>query len=383
MSADRYPQIVKLVTETPWAILPEKLATIVDLVALRAGGGELSDEEIQARIGGGQAQQQVVTKSTVAILPLFGVLAPRASLMSEISGATSLERFAAVFSAAVADQEIDAILINVDSPGGTTDLVPETAAIVRDALGSKPIVAIANTHACSAAYWIGCQADEFVVTPSAMVGSIGVFAAHTDMSVLEEKAGVKTTLISAGKYKVETNPFEPLSEEARAAIQARVDDAYAMFVADVALGRGVSEASVRSGFGEGRPVTAQAAVDGGMADEVATFEATVAKLVAGAPTQDSPHDSSPPSRGLSFVDDASRAQTHVQAFVDRAESLARLRAKGGRGLSAANRELLAALNVSLQESSAALDQLLATSDNADPKVREAVQAELLRSLQRH
>lgn len=379
MTGDRYPQIVRTVSETPWAIMPEKLTAILELVELRASGREFSAEEIQARIGAGPATQQVSKSSTVAILPLFGVLCPRADLMSEISGATSLERFQASFRGLVDDPEIDAIVINVDSPGGSTKFCTETAALVRDARGTKPIVAVANTLCASAAYWIGSQADEFYASPSAMVGSIGVLTAHTDISGMEEKAGMKTTVVSAGDNKAEFSPFAPLSDDARAALQGLVDSDYAMFVADVAEGRGVSEAKVLADFGQGRVVPAQAALAAGMVDGVATFEETVSRLVATTAAQNPP--SYDASARLSFADDAERAHTHVTAFVARAESLARLRANGGRDLSAANRERLSALNVSLLEASGALVELLAAPEAAVDDVRRALEVEHLRSLQ--
>jgi hypothetical protein len=93
--------------------------------------------------------------------------------------------------------------------------------------------------------------------PSADVGSIGVYAAHVDASAAARRRGLKYTLISAGKFKVEGNPFEPLSDEARAAMQASVDEFYAMFTSDVAKNRDVSVKDVRNGYGEGRVLTAK------------------------------------------------------------------------------------------------------------------------------
>jgi ClpP class serine protease len=91
-------------------------------------------------------------------------------------------------------------------------------------------------------------------------------------------AGVKTTLISAGKYKVEGNPYEPLSAQARGSIQYIVDSFYGMFTKAVARGRGVSQAAVRDSYGQGRMVLAAAAVRQGMADSVATMDATLARF---------------------------------------------------------------------------------------------------------
>lgn len=276
----KYPNVVRAISETPWAILPETLAVIKELVAFRAAGGVLTREEIQAQIGAGPAQRQVSVSGTVAILPLYGVLFPRASLFSEMSGGTSLQRFGADIDAAVANPNVAAILIDVHSPGGSTFLATETAAKIRNARGQKPIAAIANALCASCAYHIASQADELVGSPSALLGSIGVFAAHEDWSKFDDALGVKTTLISAGKHKTEGNEFEPLSDEARQAIQKTVDDTYALMVADVAKGRGVRESEVRERF-TGRVHGAKEALELGLIDRVDTYESTLSRLARG------------------------------------------------------------------------------------------------------
>lgn len=276
-----YPRVVKAVRDTPWAIRPAVLAEILDLIALRAAGTRLSPEEIRERIGAGPASRPPRVAGAVAVLPLYGVIFPKATLMTEMSGGTSLARFREDLRQALDSPQIGSILIDVNSPGGLVDLVPETAAEIRAARGRKPITAIANTDAASAAYYIASQADELVVTPSGRVGSIGVIAAHDDFSRAMEMAGIKTTLIRAGRYKAEANPYEPLTEEARQAIQDEVDTFYGMFVSDVAKGRGATVEAVRSGFGEGRMVTARNALREGMVDRVDTFEATLRGLLRG------------------------------------------------------------------------------------------------------
>jgi len=269
-------QILKAVAETRWAIRPQVLARLVGQLA-----GDADLDEIREELGAGPARSPR-TAGAVAVLPLYGVIRPKPTLLSLLFGSgSSLQSFRAMFREAVGDESIGSIVIEIDSPGGVVDLVPEVAAEIRQARGQKPIVAVANTYAASAAYWLASQADEVVVTPSGEVGSIGVFVAHEDWSKFDERLGIKTTLIAAGKYKTEGNPFEPLSEEAREAIQAEVDEFYGMFVADVAKGRGVTEASVRAGFAEGRMATAKAAKKLGMADRVETLEATIVRLARG------------------------------------------------------------------------------------------------------
>ena len=275
----KYTHVVSLVRETPWAILPAKLSVITDLLAFRAAGGRLTDEEITERIGAVEAPAQGMV-GQIAVLPLFGVLMQRADMMSEMSGATSVERFATTFRAAVNDPQVRAIVLNIDSPGGSVFGIDELAAVVAEARATKDIVAVANSLAASAAYWVAASASEIVVTPGGEVGSIGVLAAHIDESRANDAAGMTVSLVSAGKYKTEGNPFEPLSEEARANLASRVNDYYGMMTARIAAGRGVSADAVRSGFGEGRVVGAKQAVKLGMADRVETLEATIDRLAA-------------------------------------------------------------------------------------------------------
>lgn len=274
----QYPRIRQTIVDARWAIQPEKLATILEFVNFKAAGGVLSAEEIQSQVAAARRASYQTTGSSVAVIPLFGTIMPKANLITEYSGGTSVQGFTKAFREALNDDSVGSILIEVDSPGGVVDGVPELADEIRAARGRKPIVAHANSLAASAAYWIASAADELVVTPSGEVGSIGVFTVHYDQSGQLERAGVQPSLISAGRYKVEANPFEPLGEEARAYLQEQVDEFYGMFVGAVAKGRGVGVKEVRDGFGEGRVVTAAAARRLGMVDRVETFDATIARL---------------------------------------------------------------------------------------------------------
>lgn len=287
----RYGHIVQRMMAAPWAVLPATAAALVQVLALRAAGEALSEAEIQARIGAvaaeraaaaAAAQGQVASAGGgVAVLPLFGLLNQRVGPLEEVSGATSTERVAAAFRAALADPQVEAIVLQVDSPGGTVYGIDELAAEIYRARGSKPVVAVVDSLAASAAYWVASAAEELVVTPGGEVGSIGVYSMHEDISRALEAKGIGVSLITAGTYKVEDHPFAPLSDEARAAIQARVDDYYGMFTGAVARHRGVSSAAVRGGFGEGRVVGARQAVELGMADRVATMREVLGELTSG------------------------------------------------------------------------------------------------------
>jgi len=200
------------------------------------------------------------------------------TFMMEMSGGTSLEMLSKRFKALVDDSAVGAIILDIDSPGGSVEGLADFAEEVYQARSKKKIVAIANTMACSAAYWIGSAADEFYAIQSSWVGSIGVYMVHHDFSKQLEEAGIKSTIISAGKYKAEANDFEPLSDEARAHLQENVDIWYKMFVAAVARNRGVAEDDVRNGFGEGRYFPAETALKENMIDGIETVEGLIEKV---------------------------------------------------------------------------------------------------------
>ncbi len=271
---------------TPWALMPERLHALAGVVMRWSAGAAVPPEamtQIQAEREARQARRQATaaqSTGSVAVLPLYGVITQRGNMVDDVSGpgSTSTQQFAAALRTLLADDSVSQILIDIDSPGGSVYGVAELADEIQSARAQKPVVAIANSLAASAAYWIGCAASEFYVTPGGEVGSIGVWQAHQDFSKALEEAGVKTTLISAGKYKVEGNPYSALDEEAQAFMQSRVDDYYAAFTKAVAKGRGVPISQVREGMGLGRVLGADAAVQQSMVDGVATFDEVLSRM---------------------------------------------------------------------------------------------------------
>ena len=275
--------VLQAFMETPWAILPSKLAMLDEIVTRHVNGEKLSAEEIQARVNGAVSPQNTQINN-VAVLRVFGTIAPRTSMLTNMSGGTTAEALGRQFDEFVKDPQVSAIVLDVNSPGGQVGGIEELSNKIFGARGTKPIVAVANHLMASAAYWIGTAADEIVVTPSGEVGSIGVFAAHQDISAQLEKDGIKVSLIKAGKYKAEANPYEPLTDEARAAIQQNVSEIYGSFVDAVARNRAVKPATVRNGFGEGRVVSAKQAVELGMADRIGTLDYVINQLLNNSTT---------------------------------------------------------------------------------------------------
>lgn len=218
------------------------------------------------------------TKKAIAVVPVHGPMTNRSSAFTAFFGGTSTEKLGQLFDALIASPAVGAVIFDVDSPGGIVYGVPELAAKIHGARGTKPIVAVSNAEMFSAAYYLASAADQVVVTPSGQTGSIGVWSLHTDYSEALEQAGVKATFISAGERKVWGNPYEPLADEARAMLKDQVDGYYSDFVGTVAKHRGVTPKEVRDGFGRGGTVAAKDSKAQGLADRVDTLENTIGRL---------------------------------------------------------------------------------------------------------
>lgn len=278
----------------PWAILPSKLEEIVTAFERRRAGVAADHEQLanardKARLAsieavGGRATtaagMPVAMVGKVAILPLHGSIVQRPGVFTEYSGGTSAEQFAAAAETLAHESAVKSVIWSVDSPGGSVAGLPEAFDRLMAIRGKKKTVAISDTMMCSAAYFLGCAADEVVGTPSSLSGNIGTIMAHADFSKANERDGVKVTYIHAGKYKAEGNPDEPLTDAAHAALQEMVDDYYSQFVNAVSRARGVSEKAVRTGYGEGRALVGDRAKSAGILDRVETLGSVLKRLGA-------------------------------------------------------------------------------------------------------
>ena len=212
-------------------------------------------------------------KSTgIAIMPLVGGLSHRGgyTAMSGNTGYTGIQGDIQ----GLLERGAKGIVFDVDSPGGAVSGLQATGDFIKN-LG-VPTYAVSNSTMASAAYWLGSTAKRVFAAPGSSTGSIGVVTAHRDMSGAMAKAGIVHTYISAGKGKVDGNPYEPLSDDLRAAIQASIDEVYSEFVGHVAGNRGISGDSIRN-FGASMfgPKDAQ---KHGLVDAVASLDEVVASM---------------------------------------------------------------------------------------------------------
>jgi signal peptide peptidase SppA len=214
----------------------------------------------------------------VGIIPIVGTLTNRGTSIGEdSSGFTSYESIAVQMRAALADPQVQSILLDMDSAGGEASGMFALADAVRTARATKPVSAVVDDMAASSAFGIAANATEVVVSPTSITGSIGVVLLHLDQSAELQMKGRRPTLIFAGAHKVDANPFGPLSPEVRADLQREVDTFYARFVDQVAAGRPrLTTDAVKAT--EARIFIGAEAIDAGLADRIGTFDDTLARL---------------------------------------------------------------------------------------------------------
>jgi signal peptide peptidase SppA len=216
----------------------------------------------------------------VAVVDVAGVLANEPSLFDAILlGATAYGEILEEVEQAIADPEVRAVLLRVNSPGGDSENAFETAAALAELARQKPIWAVADNSMFSAAYLLATAAERIYVPEfTGGAGSIGVYAEHVDWSEYNRKLGVKVTYIAEGEGKTDGNPNEPLSEAARAALEAEVRRLYGLFVEAVASRRPLSSEAVRQ-LGAALKYGPDA-VAAGLADRTGTFRTALADLAA-------------------------------------------------------------------------------------------------------
>src|SRR5262245_18268454 len=203
----RYLHLAGWVWSHAWAIHRPMLPVLCGILAERMAGHP-SDPAIVAAAVAKRRELPAPTRGDIALIPMHGVLAPRMNLLTESSGGTSYEALTHATLAADADPATDTIVVDVDSPGGSVAGATEFATVLREVRTRKLIIAVANPQMASGAYWTMSIATKVYASPSALVGSIGVYSAHTDFSEAFKQQGITRRYIYAGQYKTEGNEAE-------------------------------------------------------------------------------------------------------------------------------------------------------------------------------
>ena len=269
------PHLASRLFGTPLLIHPPKLDVILSVVGPRMSLATVSDMP-PMDMAAFQRPALAAAPEGIAVIPIHGSLVKRALGMDAASGLTSYSEIASMLDAALADPQVRGILLDIDSPGGEASGSFELSRRVREVAAVKPVWAVANDAAYSAAYALAASAQRLFVTETGGVGSIGVIALHVDQSVKDAKDGYRFTAITAGAHKNDYSPHEPLSDTARTELQGEVDRLYTLFTDHVAAMRGLDIGAVRAT--EAGLFFGNQAVTQGLADGVQTLDATLTEF---------------------------------------------------------------------------------------------------------
>lgn len=272
----KHLRIAERIFNRPLMISEAKLNAILHVFSQRAGlelvgvsAGTV--DPVEAAKERQRARDGYTVDDGLAIIGIYGPLMHRVLEMEFPSGGpTTYADIRRAFDAALADPDVKRIALDIDSPGGEVNGAFDLADHIYQSRGVKPITAVVNESAFSAAYLIASAADRIVLPRTAGVGSVGVIATHTEFSRWEEDNGITVTHIYAGARKADYSPHKPLSEEAAAALRELVDDTYMLFVETVARNRNMEPAAVVDT--EAAIYVGKKAVKAGLADQVAPVD---------------------------------------------------------------------------------------------------------------
>jgi len=270
------------ILSAPWAIMPEKHAEIFNIYVGYHQGDKLDRNDIKELLAkesdksGIDEKYQVVNDK--AIINISGPMMKNPSwVMEYIFGAASMVKIGEAIQSASMDKKVNAIILNIDSPGGTVDGTEELGNIIYQARELKPIISYTDGMMASAAVWVGSAAHEIYISGETVTtGSIGVATYHVDASKLYEDFGLRITDIYAGKYKRIASDTKPLSKEGKGYIQGQIDGIYKIFVDTVARYRGVSSEDVLNNMADGKLFLGSEAIRVGLVDGVLSMSDLIA-----------------------------------------------------------------------------------------------------------
>jgi ClpP class serine protease len=262
-------RVLNAITAGHWAIMPTALKNLYSIANRES---KLTAEELTAlamQNAERSPESGFTLRDNVAVIDVSGPIFRHANLFTEISGATSTEALAKSFTKAMNRADVDAILLNIDSPGGEVSGIHELANAIAASRGVKPVYSYVESLGASAAYWLASASEKIYIDATALVGSIGV------VSTFKKNEDNTIEIVSTNAPKKKIDPATPEGEEN---VRSVIDGIAEVFSEDVAKLRGVDIVTVNKKFGEGGVVVGVAAVAAGMADGMSSFEDVIEML---------------------------------------------------------------------------------------------------------
>jgi signal peptide peptidase SppA len=292
-------------------MMPTDTVLAIDEASLQPLLAQATPERIEAALRLAEPDDRVLPLEVVegvGVVSITGPMARRPSLWSLLYGGSTYEMIEAAVERAVERDDVRAILLRIDSPGGAVSGLREAGEAIAAAAVVKPTAAHVDDLAASAAYYLASQASEVHATPMSQIGSIGTLSILYDTSAMFAARGIRPVVITTGEHKATGYPGVPITESNVEARQQIVDAFFADFVAAVARGRGMADDAVLD-HADGRVLMANVAAEHGLIDGVATEAEVIAGLLARADQGErSPEQPSPPNP-TAEADDAAVAHT--------------------------------------------------------------------------
>lgn len=276
------PHLAQRLFNTPLALHPRKAEVVMAALTDRFGLTRIQsmsdwDDDDDSAFSRQARDTGYDVVEGVAVIPIQGTLVQKLGTLRPYSGMTGYDGIRACFLRALNDSDAKAICLDIDSPGGEVAGCFDLADVIYASRGSKPIWAILSESAYSAAYALASAADKIIVPRTGGVGSVGVIVMHVDWSQKIKSDGLQVTIITYGDRKAESNPYEPLSDTARKAIQSDIDEMGRLFVSTVSRNRGIAERTVRDT--EAACFLGADGVQLGLADQVSSPDAAFRDLL--------------------------------------------------------------------------------------------------------
>lgn len=264
---------------TGWVLEQSTMKIVDEVLTAKMNGQDRDLTAIEASLGkpmsSSRPDKPYTVEDGVAVISMNGLMGKRMNLMTRMSGGVSTQFMQMALEDALTDPAVTAVVVSVDSPGGTVDGTAELCDWLLSVRGVKPVFSYVDGMMASGAYWFGSATDEIWGYRTASVGSVSVVVCHFDRSGADAKAGIKRKFITSGKYKRMANDAEPLSEDGEAYLQDRVDRYHAMFIDGVAAGRGIEPDAAQTKFGDGKVHLAAQALAIGMIDHIGSLAETI------------------------------------------------------------------------------------------------------------
>lgn len=284
------PRLAQRIFNTPVAIHPAKAEIVVAALADRLGISQMwrqdgsiarptmmEDDEYGFAEPGRNPRTGYDTVAGVACIEICGTLVQKLGELRPYSGMTGYDGIRQNFLTALHDPDVKAIVLSIDSPGGEVAGCFDLVDMIYGARGQKPVWAILNESAYSAAYALASAADRIIVPRTGGVGSVGVLWMHVDWSKAITAAGLQVTFVTYGSQKADGAAELPLSPEALERFQADINAMGDLFVETVARNRNIAADNVRST--QAGCFMGSLGIDRGLADAVMAPDAAFRALL--------------------------------------------------------------------------------------------------------